>query len=33
MLKEKLILYISKIINEENAPEGFDTESGLPDDF
>jgi hypothetical protein len=23
MLKEKIIFYISKIINEENAPEGF----------
>jgi len=33
LLKEKIIFYISRIINEENVPEGFDTESGIPEDF
>lgn len=33
LLKEKIIFYICKVINEENAPEGFNTESGVPDDF
>lgn len=28
LLKEKLISYLCKIINEENQPEGFNVESG-----
>lgn len=27
LLKEKLIFYISKVINEENTPEGFNSEN------
>lgn len=33
MLKEKIIFYISKIINEENAPEGFNTETKTSDEI
>lgn len=33
LLKEKIIFYISKVINEENMPEGFNTESGVPDEI
>jgi hypothetical protein len=32
MIKEKLIFYISKIINEENLPEGFRSENGISED-
>jgi hypothetical protein len=30
LLKEKLILYLIKAINEENVPEGFNAEPGTP---
>ena len=33
LLKEKLIFYLCKIINDENSPEGFDQENCLPEDF
>ena len=32
LVKERLIFYLCKIINEENAPEGFE-EGTLPEDF
>jgi hypothetical protein len=33
LLKEKIIFYICKVINEENVPEGFNTDNGLYDEI
>lgn len=33
LLKEKLINYICKVINEENTPEGFTEENGAAEDY
>ena len=33
LLKEKIIFYISKVINEENVPVDFTSASDVPEDF